>query len=407
MKLAIVHDYLIQYGGAERVIEVLHDLFPEAPVFTSVYDPAAFPEAFRRMDIRPSFLQRVAVRPREMQRWLLPLYPLAFLRMDLRGFDVVLSSASAFAKGVSPRPPGRHICYCYAPTRFLWQHQAYATQEGLGTLARASLRMLLPWLRRWDLAAARRVDRFVAISRAVAGRVQAIYGRPAAVIYPPVALPAFRPPADAGEGFLVVSRLVPQKRIDVAIEALNRWGEPLVIIGEGRDRARLERLAGKNIRFLGRVPEAALAAHYRACRALIVPGEEDFGLTAVEAQAHGRPVVAFAGGGALETVAEGVSGVFFREHTADALVGAFLDFDRMRFDPLAIRRRAEAFDRAVFMDRLGGFVAGLADGRSADGDPASGDGHAALQPATPKGVIGLPPSPSLSHSPQRVATARD
>ncbi|MBI4562850.1 MAG: glycosyltransferase family 4 protein, partial [Candidatus Rokubacteria bacterium] len=154
MKLAIVHDYLIQYGGAERVVEVLHGLFPAAPIFTSVYHPAAFPEAFRRMDIRPSFLQRVAVRPREMQRWLLPLYPLAFQRMDLRDFDVVLSSASAFAKGVRPRPPGRHICYCYAPTRFLWQHEAYATQEGLGPLARASMRILVPWLRRWDLAAA-------------------------------------------------------------------------------------------------------------------------------------------------------------------------------------------------------------------------------------------------------------
>ena len=355
MKAAIVCSWLNQYGGAERVLEVLHDLYPSAPVYTSIFEPRAMPVAYQWWDIRTSFMQRLPF-VREHHQPFLPLYPLAFERFDLSGYDVVISNTSAFAHGIITPPPTCHICYCLTPARFLWSYAEYAGREGLGSGVRAALSPLITALRIWDAVAAQRVDRFVAISRAVAARIKKCYRRESAIIYPPVETAAYC----AGDGhedyFLVVSRLVPYKRIELAVQACSELGLPLKVVGEGRYRPALEALAGPSVQFLGRVDDALVKQLYSRCKALIFPGEADFGLTPLEAQASGRPVIAFAGGGALETVVEGETGVFFGEPTVESLTGALLDFRADEYDPQRIRRHAGRFDIAVFQRQFADLV---------------------------------------------------
>ena len=363
MKIALVHDWLNQYGGAERVLEVLHDLYPDAPVYTSIYEPSALPEAYRRWDIRTSFMQRLPLVKRRHQPFL-PLYPLAFEQFDFTGYDLVISNASAFCHGVLTGPATGHICYCLTPTRFVWNYQEYARDENIGALARRTLPLALGQLRLWDRVAADRVDHFVAISRAVAERIAKYYRRSSAVIHPPVDCSSFRPADVRDDYFLVVSRLIPYKRVDLAVRAFNELGLPLVVAGDGRDRARLERLAKPNIRFLGRVSESALCDLYARCRGFIFPGEEDFGLTPLEAQASGRPVIAYAAGGALDTVVEGETGLFFRERTPESLAAAVRRFHAAEFDPRAARENALRFDVPLFKQRFAAFVAEkLAEGK--------------------------------------------
>lgn len=355
MKLAIVHDYLNQYGGAERVLEKLHDLFPEAPIYTSIYDPAAMPAEYRRWDIRTSFMQRLPGVTRNHQLFL-PFYPLAFESFDLGEYEVVISNSSAWCKGVITPPSTLHLCYCLTPMRWVWNYREYVQRERLGRPLRLLLPVVMNWLRLWDRVSADGVDHFATISRTVAARVAKYYRRDSRIIYPPVDTGSFHVSDGHDDYFLVVSRLIPYKRIDLVVEAFNRLGLPLVVIGDGRDRPTLESRAKPNIYFLGKVPDEEVRRYFSRCRAFIFPGEEDFGITPVEAQAAGRPVIAYGAGGALDTVLDGVTGKLFCPQTAEALADAVASFDEANYDPVAIRRNAERFDAASFQRQLVQFV---------------------------------------------------
>ncbi|MCL5109272.1 MAG: glycosyltransferase [Chloroflexi bacterium] len=355
MKVALVHDWLNQYGGAERVLEVLHDLFPQAPVYTSIYDPAALPATYRQWDIRTSFMQSLPLVKRRHQPFM-PLYPLAFEQFDLTAYDLVISNSSAFCHGVLTPAQTVHVCYCLTPTRFVWNFHDYVREERLGGLARLALPPVLAQLRLWDRLAADRVDHFAAISRAVAGRIAKFYRRDSDVIHPPVDCSSFQPAGEPDDYFLVVSRLIPYKRVELAVRACGDLGLPLLVAGDGRYRAALERIAKPNVRFLGWVDETRLRDLYAHCRALIFPGEEDFGLTPLEAQASGRPVIAYAGGGALDTVVPGVTGEFFAERSWEALAELLLRFRAEDYDPAAARHNALRFEVTTFKECFRHFV---------------------------------------------------
>ncbi len=357
MNIALVHDYCFEQGGAENVVEVLLQLFPTAPLYTSIYDPDVMSAAFHQAEVRTSFLQRITRRKRYAKA-LLPLYPAAFARFDLAGYDLILSNASAFAKNVRKAPGAVHLCYCHSPTHFLWFDQAYLAHHT--PTVRRLTRLALPTLRRLDYQAAQRVDVLIANSAAVARRIEQCYHRSSVVIHPPVQLAEFDAPADRPAGpddpFLVLSRLVGYKRVDLVVEAANQLGAPLIVVGDGPERGRLEALAGPTVRFTGRVPRAEVRRYLRECRALVFPGEEDFGLTPLEAMASGRPVVAYAAGGALETVVDGVTGVFFHEQTVASLAAALASLRPGAFYPAALRAHAARFDVAGFKTRMGQFV---------------------------------------------------
>lgn len=355
MRLAIVHDYLNQYGGAERVLEELHRMYPAAPIYTSMYDPARMPTSFQEMDIRTSFMQRLPSVTTHHQAYL-PCYPLAFQSFDFAGYDVVLSNSSAWAKGVAPPAEATHVCYCLTPMRWAWRYDAYVKGEGFGRPLKLALRPVMAALRTWDAATARRVQHFIAISREVATRIQRCYGRQATIIYPPVQTSRFATDRLPGDYYLVVSRLIPYKRVDLAIEAFNRLELPLKVAGEGRDRAALKARAGPNVELLGRVSDEQLVDLVQGCRAFLFPGEEDFGIAPVEAQAAGRPVVAFAAGGALDTVVDGETGVLFAEQSVEALVAAVHHLEALDLDARKIAAQAQRFDASVFRREVGAFV---------------------------------------------------
>ncbi len=356
-RVALVHDYLNQWGGAERVLEELCAVWPEAPIFTSIYDRERMPAAYREWRIHTSFMQHLPGVLRHHQPYL-PLYPVAFSRLDLRGYDVIVSSSSAFAKNVVPAPGALHICYCHSPMRFAWNADDYARRERMGLGVRALLQPPLGLLRRWDRRGTRRVNHLIANSATVAARIGRYYGREAVVIHPPVQTAV--PPAtgEPEDFYLVVTRLVPYKRLDIVVEAFNRLGLPLRIVGQGRDRAALERAAGPNIRFLGFVSDEEKNDLYARCRATIFPAEDDFGIAQVEAQAVGRPVIALRAGGATETVLDGVTGVFFDEQTPEALMAAVQRLAAGHFDPATIRAHAQTFDVAVFRRAIAEYVEG-------------------------------------------------
>jgi glycosyltransferase involved in cell wall biosynthesis len=294
-QIALVHDWLNQIGGAEYVLETLVRMFPGAPVYTSMYAPDRMPPVFRNWDIRTTFMQRLPAVTRRHQVYM-PLYPLAFQGIDLSGHDLVVSNKSGFCHGVRPRPYAKHVCYCLAPTRFLWQYESYAARESLGKGTDLALRPLLDRLRRWDYEAAQRVNHFIAISREIQDRIRRYYRRESVVIYPPVDVAGFRYADEPlGDYFLAGGRLIPYKRTDLAVAACSELGLRLLVFGDGRDRAALERMAGPSVTFLGRVPATELARLYAGARAFIFPGLEDFGIAPVEAQATGRPVIAYAG----------------------------------------------------------------------------------------------------------------
>jgi len=352
VRIALVHDWLNQYGGAERVLEVLHDLVPQAPIYTSMYDPAAMPAAFRRWDIRTSFMQRLPWVKRHHQPFL-PLYPFAFDGFDLTGYDLVVSNSSAFCHCVVTRADAVHVNYCLTPTRFVWGYHAYARRERITRLARLVLPFFITFARLYDATAAQRVDHFVAISRAVAERIRKTYRRDSTIIYPPLDCSRFQPEPDRVEQyFLVVSRLIPYKRVDLAVRACSELRLPLKVVGGGRDLDRLRRLAGPTVEFLGRVPDAEVRRLYARCQAFLFPGEDDFGLTPLEAQASGRPVIAYAAGGALDTVRPGETGLLFEAQTVESLKAVLQRFDAAHFDPATIRAHAERFDVAEFRHRF-------------------------------------------------------
>jgi glycosyltransferase involved in cell wall biosynthesis len=366
MKVALVHDYLNQMGGAERVVLALHEIFPDAPLYTSIYDPKRVDAAFQKMDIRTSFMQKLPLVKKHHQPFL-PFYPFAMERLDLRGYDLVLSSSSAFGKGVVTRPETMHICYCHTPMRWCWNYDEYVERERLGRISRSILPFLITGLRVWDQMSATRVDHFIANSPVVADRIQKYYRRDAVVIPPPVEASrfAFDPTIVPEEYFLIVSRFMPYKRIDLVIEACNRLQLPLVIIGSGRDENRLKSIAGPTIRFMGRLSDEEVLHYYAHCRAFILPGEEDFGITPLEAQASGRPVIAYGAGGALASVIEDVTGTFFQKQTVESLAAVLASFDERTYDPQTIRNHALEFDMPRFHRRILQFIeAKMSEGKT-------------------------------------------
>ena len=359
MKLALAHDWLNQIGGAEDVLEALARQYPDSPIFTSIYAPEMMPQHYQGWDIRRLWLDKLPGIHRRHQPFL-PLYPLAWGGLRVKDYDVILSNKSGFCHGLRVDARALHICYCLTPTRYVWQLDSYLAGEGLGKTTEALLRPLVAWLRRWDYAAAQRVSHFIAISSAVQARIREVYQRESHIIYPPVDTRRFQPCAahEIDDYYLIVSRLAPYKRIDLAVQAATELGIPLKIAGAGRDLPRLQALAGDTVEFLGFVPDADLPALMARCRALLFPGLEDFGITPVQAQAAGRPVIAYRGGGALDTVVEGETGSFFDEPTLAGLKQVWQNFDAFAYNPDVMRRQAMRFDSSVFRARLDAFVQG-------------------------------------------------
>jgi glycosyltransferase involved in cell wall biosynthesis len=353
MKIAIVYDYMLQMGGGERVIRALHAIFPDAPIYTTVYAPERLDPDFREMDIRTSFIDRLPLSHRKFELYV-PLYAFAMEQFDFRDYDVVLSVSTMVAKGVITGPRTCHVSICFTPMRWAWDlYHDYLAELRDMRLVRWMFRFWTHYYRTWDVASASRVSYFIAGSEVAAARIRKHYGRDSEVLHPPVDTRRFRPNGKPPEDFyLVVSRLVYAKRIDVAIRAFAGTQRRLVVIGEGERLAHFRRFATENIVFLGYQPDEVVQDHYARCRALVFPGEEDFGLTPVEAQACGRPVVAYAAGGSLETVIDAETGVFFPEQTPEALLGAIERFERLSFDGERIRANAERFDAAIFAERI-------------------------------------------------------
>ena len=365
LKVALVYDRVNKWGGAERVLLSLQKIFPKAPLYTTVYHQKRAYWA-RTFFVKPSFLQGwpLARTHHELYPWLAPL---AFESFDFKGYDLVISLTSAEAKGIITRPPTLHLCYCLTPTRYLWSgYDSYLGSPGFGAidwLARNSFRLISPFLSKWDQVAAQRPDVYLAISANVKKRIKKYYLREAEVVYPPVDLAKFKsapfssPPKEGF--FLVVSRLVPYKKVDLVVEAFNDLGWPLVIIGTGSEYAKLKKMAGSNIKLLGQLTEKELLRYYYTCQAVICPQEEDLGLVPLEAQACGKPVICLRKGGALETVVEGRTGEFFYPQTAQALARVVGGFKLERYSPLVCRQNAARFGETHFLKRFKKKVASL------------------------------------------------
>ncbi|MBZ0310434.1 MAG: glycosyltransferase [Anaerolineae bacterium] len=363
MRLALVHDWLNQLGGAEDVLDHLLRLYPDAPLYTCIYDREKMPAHWQHHDIRTLWMDKLPDVYRKHQRYL-PLYPLAWAGLDLSDYDVILSNKSGSCHGVSYGKKTLHICYCLAPTRYVWQFDTYAARENLAAPVRLAVKSQLPWMRSWDKKVAQRVHHFIAISTDIQQRIQTFYGRESEIIYPPVEVEErFKPAASHDSYFLSLGRLIPYKRVDLIVEACTRLNLPLKVGGTGRDRERLESLAGPTVEFLGYVPESDLPDLFARCRAFVFPGLEDFGITPVQAQAAGRPVIAYGAGGALDTVIPGKTGVLFYEQSVEALMNTLQNFDDGLFNPEEIRRHALRFDSRVFEQQITDLVARYATGQ--------------------------------------------
>jgi glycosyltransferase involved in cell wall biosynthesis len=352
LKVAIIHYWLVSMRGGEKVVEALCELFPQADIFTHVYIPENVSEIIRRHKVTTTFIQKLPASGKKYQSYL-PLMPLALEKLDLRSYDLVISSESGPAKGVITRPDTLHLCYCHTPMRYVWD-MYHEYLETAGGITKKLMPYLIHYLRMWDYASAARVDHFVANSSFVAQRIRKCYRREAQVIHPPVSTGDFRVSENLDDFYLMVGQLVRYKRTDIAVEAFNRSGKRLVIIGEGEHRPEMEKIAKSNITFMGRQPFPVIADHYGRCKALIFPGVEDFGIVPVEAMASGRPVIAFRKGGALETVVENRTGLFFDEQTPDSLIEAIHRFEETEhnFDAEEIVRHARTFDKEIFKEKI-------------------------------------------------------
>ncbi len=366
--MALVHDWLIHMRGGEKVLEALLEVFPQADVFTLFYKRESLSPVLKNARIRASFLQNLPGVTR-YYRWLLPLMPLAVRGLSLKDYDVVISSSHCVAKGCRIPPEALHVCYCHTPVRYVWGFR----EEYFGSyplIVRKITAWFLDLFKQWDINTNSKVHFFIANSENTAGRIKKFYNRDALVIYPPVDTSSFstqRAEISSGEQrgkaadqsyFLVVSALVPYKRIDLAVRAFNQLGDSLHVVGDGPERKKLEAMAAPNVHFFGNVGGQELRRQYAGCRALIFPGEEDFGIVPVEAQACGRPVIAFAKGGALESVS-GDTGVFFNEQTIESLVQAVRRFESLTFHTEVIKERACRFDRKVFKQKVTELVPAL------------------------------------------------
>lgn len=356
LKVAVIHYWLVGMRGGEKVLESICELFPQADIYTHVYDAQAVSPTIRRHKVKTTFIQGLPF-AKTRYPYYLPLMPLALEQLDLRGYDLVISTESGPAKGVIVPPSAVHVCYCHSPMRYLWNmYPDYRAQAG--ALTRALMPPLMHYLRLWDYAAAARVDHFIANSENVARRIRRYWKRDAEVICPPVDMDAFTLGEARGDHYLFVGQLTAYKRADLAIEAFNHSGRRLVVVGHGEEEARMRKLAGPTVDVRGQVSRAELQSLMTSCRALIFPNEEDFGIVALEAMAAGRPVVAFARGGALETVVDGRTGVFFHEPTAESLNAAVdrLETAEADFDPATLRAHAGSFSTEAFEARLGDAV---------------------------------------------------
>lgn len=356
MKIALIHDHLAQDGGAEKVLQSFQELYPNAPTYTLFYDKNRANVAFQGKKIFTSYLQKMPFGLRRYQ-WYLPWMPDAIERFDLTEYDVVLSSCSAFAKGVITLADTKHICYCHSPTRYLWSDtHRYVDELHYPNIFKSYIRSQLPRIRMWDQLAAQRVDEFIGNSAAVQRRIKKYYRRESSMIYPPVETGRFQIANDIGNYYLVGGRLVAYKRFDVAVRAFNQLGLPLKVYGSGPEEKNLRKIAKSNIQFLGRVSDEERANLYSHAKAFINPQEEDFGITAIEAMASGRPVIAFAKGGALETVIDGRTGVFFSDQNWPSLADQVLRFKVDGVDPAEIRRHALTFNADRFKEQINNFV---------------------------------------------------
>lgn len=355
MRVALVYDRVNKWGGAERVLLALHQIFPQAPLYASVYEPnkAGWARVFPQ--VVPSFLQKLSFF-RDKHEYLSPLMPLAFESFSFDEYDLVISVTSEAAKGIITKPGTFHICYCLTPTRYLWgDYDLYFSSKIAKTIARP----LINYLRNWDKMASSRPDAIVSISKAVRDRVKRYYNRESEVIYPPVDIEKLKTQnsklknsSQKSKFFLIVSRLVPYKRVDIAIAAFNRLNWPLIIIGKGSQEKKLMKMAKKNIRFMDSLTDAQLAVYYKNCQALVVTQEEDFGIAIVEAQAFGKPVIAFNAGGASEIVVSGKTGLFFEQQSPDSLEKAIVSFQKMVFDPRDCIQNASLFSKQRFKKRF-------------------------------------------------------
>ena len=355
LKIALVHDWILSLGGAERVLKVFHGMFPEAPIYTLFYNKEFTDKFLPNAIIIPTFLQKTR-RWIKKHKLLLPFVPLAVESIDLSDFDLVISSSIAFSKGLILKIKTTHICYCYSPTRFLWDYHFEYSK-------RWPVRILQHILRIWDRQAANRADHFIAISKNVQKRIKKYYQRDSTVIYPPVEIYSSKkfPQANSPsvkDFYLIVSRLFPSKNISIAIEAFNKLGYPLVIIGDGPERRKLEKIAHKNITFLGELPDEYVERYYNQCKAFIMPQEEDFGLTPIEAMLHGKPVLALRMGGAIEYILEGINGEFFDDPTPEVLADGVrrLNENYKNYSPLVIKKTAERFSRQRFENEIRSFI---------------------------------------------------
>ncbi len=355
MKLAITHDWLTVPGGAEKVVKRWYDLYGNSRIYTTVFDEKRIGHMFDSSRVTPSFMQKIPFSRKHYTK-MLSLMPRAFEEFDLREYDVVLSSSSSCAKGVITGPDTVHIAYIHTPMRYAWDlyHEYYASS---GKLARFMMRKTMPGIRQWDALNSLRVDHFIANSRFIARRIKKYYRREADVIFPPADTDYYTPSGkDPGDYYLILSRFVPYKKIDMAIEACNRLNRRLVVIGGGSQEEDLKRLAGPTIEFKGVLPDQEVREYYRGCRAFLFPGLEDFGITPVEAQACGRPVIAYGRGGALDTVIPGETGVLFDSQNTESLMQAMEEFESLRWDTDKIRKHAEGFSNQRFDREISEYV---------------------------------------------------
>lgn len=360
MRIALVHDFLTKLGGAEKVLQVLHKIYPDAPVYTLLYDKKGTKDIFENdsYEIITSSLQNKPAFIRKRSKLLLSKFPKAIEEFDFSGFDMVISDSNSFAHGIITGPKTLHICYCYSPTRYLWDwSNEYLAENhiGVGIIGRL-IRAELSKIRLWDRMSADRVNFWIAQSQTVANRISKYYRKNSTIVNPPVNINEFRPSKNKSKDFyLLVSRLSPYKKIDIAIEAFNKLNKHLIIAGEGSDKNRLEVLTdSKKIEFLGYISDTKYQQLLRDCKAFIFPGEEDFGLTPVEAMASGRPVIAYGKGGVTETVIDGKTGLFFKEPSAESLIAVINKFEKSidQFKPKICRERAEQFSEEIFIKKI-------------------------------------------------------